>query len=85
MERNLGSTDRIVRGLLGVALVGTGLSVGRRSWWGVALGAVGSVLVFSACKGFCHVYKVLGVCSSEESPCAYRRGGKGTSTDVRSL
>lgn len=64
MEVNVGSTERIVRGVLGVALLGAGVSVGRRAWWGILLDVVGALLLLSAATGFCHVKKKLGVCST---------------------
>jgi hypothetical protein len=65
MQCNLSRADRIVRALLGVVLVacGVSLAVFGGGWplglLGVGLALVGGILVFSAWRGFCHVYKVL--------------------------
>ena len=65
-ERNLGPNDRVVRGVIGGALLGTGLLAGRGRWWGIAVDLVGTLLVLSACTGFCHVRKALGLGCSRE-------------------
>lgn len=64
MEVNVGSTERIVRGILGVVLLGAGLAFGRLTWWGILLDVVGALLLLSAATSFCHVKKKLGVCST---------------------
>jgi hypothetical protein len=67
MEANEGPIDRVIRVGLGVALLGIGLFV-VRGLLGIALDVVGAVLVVSGALGFCHVYKVLGVCSAAKRP-----------------
>ncbi len=69
MERNLSSTDRLVRMLLGVSLLGLGLWA-LRGAARLAAVFVGGLLVFSGSVGFCHVYKALGLCTARESECA---------------
>jgi len=59
-EANLGPVDRVVRVVLGVALLGIGLIV-VRGLTGVVLDLVGALLVFSGSIGFCHVCKVCGI------------------------
>ncbi len=66
MKVNLGTADRIVRGLVGSAFLGIGLTAGRRAWWGIPLDLVGAVVLFSASTGFCHVYKTFGISSAPE-------------------
>ncbi len=66
-DGNLGRADRFIRVVIGVALVGTGLFAMRGAWRFV-LAAVGAVLAFSGTVGFCHVYKVLGVCTRGTRP-----------------
>lgn len=58
--KNLDLTERVVRGVLGLACVAVGLSAGRRAWWGILLDALGTLALFSAATGFCHVRKVIG-------------------------
>jgi len=60
MTCNLSTTDRVIRCVLGVALV-VGAALFARNLLGAALALVGAVLVFSGTVGFCHVYKVLGL------------------------
>ena len=66
METNQNPRERIIRGVVGGALLGVGLSAGRRAWWGVFLDLCGAMLVLSATTGFCHVYKTLGICTLEK-------------------
>lgn len=60
MQTNVGKTERIVRGFLGLTLLAVGLFVARLTWWGVALDVASGLLLLSATTGFCHVRKVLG-------------------------
>lgn len=50
MTKNVGGLDRIVRILLGLALVALGLSA--REWWG----AVGLVPLVTGLVGWCPLY-----------------------------
>jgi hypothetical protein len=55
MKINMGSVDRVIRIVVGLAVIGAGIAF--KSWWG----AVGIVLVATAGVGFCPLYTVLGV------------------------
>ena len=55
MKINMGSVDRVVRILVGLAVIGAGIVF--KSWWG----AVGIVLLATAGVGFCPLYTLLGV------------------------
>ncbi len=55
MKINMGSVDRVVRILVGLAVIGAGIAF--KSWWG----AVGIVLLATAGVGFCPLYTLLGV------------------------
>jgi hypothetical protein len=59
MEPNLRLRERIIRAVVGAALLGVGLFLGRLAWWGIAIDFVGSLLLFSSLMGFCHVKKVV--------------------------
>jgi len=59
MKRNESDSDRIVRAVLGVALVGGGLLVG--GWAALALYVVAAVLLFTAATGFCLLYRLFGI------------------------
>ena len=68
LERNVGGTDRTVRGIVGVLLaVATlgALLVGRRRAAGVTLLASAGLL-FNAGVGFCGLNAALGVDTTEE-------------------
>lgn len=58
MKANIGNTDRVLRVILGVALLSM-FFVAESSlrWWGL----VGIVPLVTAALGFCPLYAVLGV------------------------
>lgn len=61
MTANEGTTDRIIRGVLGVAAAAGGLVLGTSSALGIALLVVAGVLLVTAAAGFCPLYRVLGI------------------------
>jgi len=66
METNLGTVDRVIRGVLGVALVAAGLLLGNIVV-GLVLVPLGVLLIYSGSIGFCHVYKVLHIDTSKRA------------------
>jgi len=50
MTKNVGSADRIIRIIIGLALIGWGLYA--QNWWG----AIGAIPLFTALIGWCPVY-----------------------------
>jgi hypothetical protein len=56
MTRNVGGIDRILRIVVGVALIGLALS-GTIGWWGF----IGIVPIGTALIGFCPIYPLLGL------------------------
>jgi len=60
MTCNMGSGDRIIRGILGAMILGAGLYF--QSWWGL----IGLIPVGTAFIGFCPAYVPFG----------FRTGGK---------
>lgn len=58
MKKNVGSIDKVVRVVAGLALITVGIVQGG-AWW--AAGLVGVVLVGTAATGFCGLYTLLGV------------------------
>lgn len=66
MASNIGSTDRIIRIVLGVAIIGVGIYFG--SWWG----AIGLVPLVTAAIGWCPLYVPFGL-----STCPAKRGTSG--------
>lgn len=64
MNSNVGGADRIVRVILGVAIVAAG--VYYKSWWG----AIGAVPILTASIGWCPIYTPFGMstCGTKKSP-----------------
>lgn len=55
MKQNVGSIDRVLRIVVGVAVIGAGIFF--KSWWG----AVGAVPLLTALIGWCPAYLPLGL------------------------
>lgn len=55
MEMNIGSTERLLRIIVGVVIIGLGLYF--QSWWGV----IGLVPLLTGLFRFCPLYKMLGM------------------------
>lgn len=55
MRRNIGSADRIVRIVAGLAIGAIGIAF--RSWWGL----VGVILLATAAVGTCPLYLPFGI------------------------
>lgn len=55
MKTNVGFIDRIIRIILGCAILGAGYYF--KSWWGL----VGAVPLLTAAFGFCPLYRPLGL------------------------
>ncbi len=64
MERNESTLDRIVRAVVGSALIALavwGFDLASGSLLGILLAALGGILLFTAVTGFCVLYKLFGV------------------------
>ncbi|MDN7125445.1 YgaP family membrane protein [Pseudidiomarina terrestris] len=60
---NVGTVDRVVRAIIGVALVYYGITA-ENYWW-----ILGAVLLATAIFKFCGLYKVLGISTcAKKSP-----------------
>ena len=57
MKKNVGSLDRGLRALVGVALIAWGLAT--QNWWG----AIGVIPLFTAAIGWCPAYLPFGISS----------------------
>jgi predicted RND superfamily exporter protein len=55
VKANVGQTERLIRGVVGVVIVAIG--VVYQSWWG----AVGLVPIVTALIGWCPPYALLGI------------------------
>lgn len=55
MKKNVGSTDRIIRVILGLVIIAVGII--NQSWWG----AIGLVPLFTASVSSCPAYLPFGI------------------------
>jgi hypothetical protein len=64
MQRNVGTIDRAVRAVVGIALIGLA-ATGTVGWWGW----LGIVPLATAAMGWCPPYSLLGIntCSMPKS------------------
>jgi hypothetical protein len=65
MKKNVGSIDRILRIIIGLALIAWGVI--EKNW----LGAIGIVPLVTALMGWCPLYSILGVktCTMKDGDC----------------
>ena len=62
MKKNVGTADRIIRIVLGLAIIGVG--IGWKSWWG----ALGIVPLATAAIGWCPAYLPFGISTCRPKP-----------------
>jgi len=62
MKVNMGGTDRVIRIVVGVAILGLGLIF--RSWWGL----IGLLPLGTGLVGFCALYVLLGISTCKAAP-----------------
>jgi hypothetical protein len=55
MERNVGRADKVVRIVLGIAIISCGIYY--KSWWGL----IGLIPLLTGLLGVCLLYKVFGI------------------------
>jgi len=60
MKKNLGSADKVIRIILGVAIIGLGIYFSN--WWGL----LGLVLLITAFINWCPAYSLIGVSSNKK-------------------
>ena len=60
MRKNVGSADKVIRIILGVAIIAFGIY--SQSWWGL----VGIVPLFTALVGWCPAYSLIGVSTDKK-------------------
>ena len=60
MKCNVGKTDRIIRVILGVVIIGAGVYF--QSWWG----AIGIIPLATAAIGWCPAYTPFGITSCKK-------------------
>ena len=60
MQCNVGKTERVIRVIAGVAIIGAGFLY--QSWWG----AIGLVLLLTGATGYCPPYQLLGISTNKK-------------------
>jgi hypothetical protein len=55
MKANVGTTEKVIRIILGIVIIGAG--VVYQSWWG----AVGAIPLVTALIGYCPAWSMFGV------------------------
>jgi hypothetical protein len=61
MKPNEGTTDRIIRLILGVVLILIGWPVLGNNTLGIVFDVIGVILLITGITGFCAIYRVLGI------------------------
>lgn len=61
MVRNESNLDRILRAVVGAAILIAWIAGALSGAWAVILGLIGLVLVATAIVGFCPLYRLLGI------------------------
>jgi len=61
MKANVGTVDRIIRAVVGLAALLGAWAIGSGSVAFVLLMVVGAILLVTAAVGFCPLYRVLGL------------------------
>ena len=65
MQKNMSTTDRVIRGILAIALaVGAGAADG---WLAVVLWVLAVIMAFTAGAGFCPIYRIFGMRTLKDS------------------
>ncbi len=66
MKQNESITDRVIRVVVGVVLIGLGLFYFGGSVFGVVLEVLGIIALITAATGFCLLYKLFGDFSTKK-------------------
>ena len=61
MKKNMGSADRVIRILLGVAFVLLFAFKTVEGTWGIVLAVVGGVFLLTSFVSFCPLYTIVGI------------------------
>lgn len=61
MKQNVGTVDRVIRLLVGAAVLAFGIVGGLASPWNIVAMVVGGVLIGTAAIGWCPPYALLGI------------------------
>jgi len=66
MKQNENTTDRVIRAIVGVVLIGIGWFYLENNTLGIVLDIIGLVALFTAITGFCLLYKLFGNFSTKK-------------------
>ena len=61
MNKNVGSADKMLRIIIGLAVIGAG--VYYQSWWG----AIGAIPLVTALINFCPAYAIFGMSTTKKT------------------
>ncbi len=61
MKKTVGSTDRIIRGVLALGLLIAALVAGISSGWGIVLIILAAVMAVTGSSGYCPIYSATGI------------------------
>ncbi len=61
MMKNVGAIDRVIRLIIGIALLYAGYVLGISTTLGIVLIVLGVISLIEALVGFCLIYKILGI------------------------
>ena len=61
MAQNEGTTDRVVRVVVGAAALAASFAVGISTGGGIVLAAVGAIALITGATGFCPLYRAFGL------------------------
>lgn len=67
MTRNESTIDRIIRAVVGAALLAGAVALGMGSAGGILALVAGGILVVTAATGFCPLYRLLGLSTARAS------------------
>ena len=66
LKQNESTTDRIIRVVVGLILVGIGWLVLANSTFGIVLDTLGVILMITGATGICMIYKLFGDFSTKK-------------------
>ncbi|MCL5676314.1 MAG: DUF2892 domain-containing protein [Firmicutes bacterium] len=72
MQANVGTTDRWLRGILGVVLLWAAFAGKLPLPW--LFGIIGVILLITGVIGFCGLYKLFGISTCPSKPSTFKKG-----------
>jgi hypothetical protein len=75
MKKNMGTTDRVFRGIVTIGAVIVSGIIGFSTVGGIVLLAVAAIMTITAASGFCPLYSVLGIKTTCDTTSGYKGRG----------